>query len=629
MKYIILFILYISFFNASSQNTYDIRDPAENFGTKCSECLYVLNNIPTEVNRGIDVDEHQNIFFFMSDADWFYHLIKKGGDGLAIDLVLKNQYSCASDKVEYKNYISKGHLLPPIYLKDIKKNSVLTEEGGIIIKIGTIPDEYINLDYELNLVILKNKYCCQYTVLFNIRRYKWDLLDMGLFADSIMYKTKINDSGTGSQRIVIVSKKKMKFSVPFEKSKTSYSTEDIKPLYDSLMLNDYEIKKISIRAYSSVEGSTNYNLELQNKRAISIVKALQSYQNQEIEYEITTAENWMEFYYDINQTKYSELGSLSKKEIKKRLTDEVYLAELEPYLSKHRKAIIEIEFEKKEHKEMTDSELVSAFNKSVNNNDNVKMQELLDLAFSRIINGKSPNNFLGSFEIPNQLEFGSLMNNKDVYKYFLDLEDVQTTYQSMLQLNEMLPNNRKIAYNIISLKFLLWINGDVEMDPLLFKKEIKKLRSVGISSELVNRILVNYDIVMAEQYMIIRDYRNKDKMLKDIYYKYKNSSPTSTDLLKIAQFFVAYGKYDWAIKLLKPYVTQVDSDEDLLFYYINLTIIDLDITKKSEYKRILLNAIDINKERFCNLFNSTSKGGISFQILDNEVLKMNYCESCN
>jgi len=75
-------------------------------------------------------------------------------------------------------------------------------------------------------------------------------------------------------------------------------------------------------------------------------------------------------------------------------------------------------------------------------------------------------------------------------------------------------------------------------------------------------------------------------------------------------------------------VNQVDVDEDLLFYYLNLTLIDNKLINRPDYRAILLNAININPSRYCALFNSSSKGGITFQLLDNKFLRDTYCENC-
>ena len=70
-------------------------------------------------------------------------------------------------------------------------------------------------------------------------------------------------------------------------------------------------------------------------------------------------------------------------------------------------------------------------------------------------------------------------------------------------------------------------------------------------------------------------------------------------------------------------------DEDLLFYYLNLTILDKYNVASSNYRTVMLNAINMNKKRFCKMFNSSLNEGVTFQLLDNKYLRKTYCESCN
>ncbi|MBL4708201.1 MAG: hypothetical protein JKY48_07160, partial [Flavobacteriales bacterium] len=238
------------------------------------------------------------------------------------------------------------------------------------------------------------------------------------------------------------------------------------------------------------------------------------------------------------------------------------------------------------------------------------------------------DDFLKQLEIPIQQEYGLLQNRMTVFQYFLDEEDLTATYDDFLALKKLMPLSKEVNYNLVSLKFKLWLAGSQEVKPEVFKKEIRGLARYGISSKLINRMLINYNIILPEINMFKRDYKAKDKNLKSIFMKYKYISPKAQDLLKLAQYFVAYGKYDWATKLIKPYIGKVDTDEDLLFYYINLTVANPKVVGAGSYKKILLNAIDLNEKRFCALFNSALHDGISFQLLDIPALKSNYCESC-
>lgn len=81
-----------------------------------------------------------------------------------------------------------------------------------------------------------------------------------------------------------------------------------------------------------------------------------------------------------------------------------------------------------------------------------------------------------------------------------------------------------------------------------------------------------------------------------------------------------------AAKLLGKKARTIDIDEDLLFYYLNLTLVNKTLTKKLDYRTIMLNAINMNKTRFCNLFNSVENGGVTFQLLEDDYLRKTFCE---
>ena len=125
-----------------------------------------------------------------------------------------------------------------------------------------------------------------------------------------------------------------------------------------------------------------------------------------------------------------------------------------------------------------------------------------------------------------------------------------------------------------------------------------------------------------------RAFQEKNRTLSMIEIKYRSQKMTDIDVLHLAQYFVQYNAYEKAIQLLHPYVIKIDVDEDLLFYYLNLTIIDKQLTSKTFYRDIMTNAQNINQKRFCHLFDTFGTGGITFQLLDNLYLKRKYCEVC-
>lgn len=630
MKRIFILCFLLFSFSIFSQNDYGLINQGQNVAPRCVDCLNTINEMPSEVIMGLKMDEFNHIYFVMTDVDWYNKLFAKSSMGIAVDILIKTDFECGERNTKNAESAYRGKLLAPMYIKEMKEKQAVAPDGTVLVDLGVLPKDFRGEEFELNLLVLNKKLVCYYTSFYNIKRYKWDLLSMGLYTDTINQKPENSDSSrllkkTRTSTLL----KTLNFTIPFEKNKFNYTKADVLPLYDSMSLNLYDIKSIKIRAYSSVEGSKANNIRLQENRAKSIVDALQEFQSDKIVYDISSSENWLEFYNDIKGTSYSSMGELSKEAIKKKLETKSLNAEMEPILGNHRKAVIEIQIEKKtSFDELSEEQIIVEFKKSIGNQDEETARELMNLAYQRVINGESPENFLKKLEIPQQKQYGLLSNRKAVFQYFLDEEDLLASYNNFKELKKIMPKSKEVNYNLVSLKFKLWLSGAEEVDPKVFEKEIRALALYDISSKLINRMLINSNIIQSEINMFKRDYKAKDRNLKSIFTKYKSIGPSTDDILKLAQYFVAYGKYDWATKLIQPYIGKVDTDEDLLFYYINLTVVDREKVSQRSYKKILLNAIDLNNKRFCSLFNSGLQGGISFQLLDIPALKENYCESC-
>jgi hypothetical protein len=221
-----------------------------------------------------------------------------------------------------------------------------------------------------------------------------------------------------------------------------------------------------------------------------------------------------------------------------------------------------------------------------------------------------------------------LLNNKTMLSYKLDSLRLRSAIEALLDLEKLIPNSAEVKYNIVALELRSWANGDASIFPNRLQQKINHLENYGIDRRLITRMNINYNIIYSEYLMRDRKYKEKNRVISLINMKYKELTLSNVDILNLAQYFVSYNAYDLAIRLLHPYVTQVDVDEDLLFYYLNLTIIDKKITAQDYYRTIMMNAVNINGDRFCRLFNTFGKGGITFQLLDNLYLKRTYCESC-
>jgi hypothetical protein len=611
----------------AQKETYDIKNPSPEFAKNCQRCLQVMNSKPAEVHVAVMRDESNSLYFYLTNPAWFDKFFQKSGDGVTVDIVSRKQYSCYRSSSR-PTWSGKGTLLKPVYLKDLKKNQFLNADNHLVVKIGEVPENLRNTDLEFNIVFLTDKYFCHTFTAINIPQFKWDLLDMGMYMDTITYKEDLisRDSSTTYH----IHSKRLKFVVPFEKNKSDFSPADVKPIYDSLNMTDYYISRIDIRAYSSVEGSEEKNTELQTKRSESLIKALQSYQKESIKTRIETSENWVEFLNDITGTPYQYLSTLSKQEVKKKLEDKMLAQALESYLSTHRKGVLIFEMERKnELKKMSAPALKSLFDKSIADKNLKRASEIQEAIFDKIKDHDAPDNFLDQLEIPRQSAFGPLLNNQYAFSMLMDQKDIYEGLLAFEDLRDLFPEDGKIRYNIVTLKFRAWLEGRSDIvNPAEFKKEIENLRKYKIPALLITRMLINYNIIHSEQAMAEHNYVQKDNDLKYIYNNYSKVATRPADILSLSQYFVAYTKYDWALKILDPYVKAIDGDEDLIFYYVTLSLLQPNITSKPDYRKIMLNAINMNRKRFCQMFDANGQGGVSFQLLEDDFLRKGYCENC-
>ncbi|NQY29949.1 MAG: hypothetical protein HRT69_10820, partial [Flavobacteriaceae bacterium] len=275
------------------------------------------------------------------------------------------------------------------------------------------------------------------------------------------------------------------------------------------------------------------------------------------------------------------------------------------------------------------NELLSLFKASIANDNVDEVTEIQNSLFEKLKNQEISPDFLDKMKLPQQVKYARNINNNSVYKYFMEERNLLISMNELEKLEKLTPKDGKVKYNLAVLKFTLWRANYQPVDAIAFKKQILGLKQFGISQTLIQRMLINYHIVKSEKYMRKRDYTNKDKAVTYILKNYKKITLSDFDYLSLSQYLTYYSNYKNAIELLEKKVRSISVDEDLLFYYLNMTLIDNELTKKADYRTIMLNAINMNKERYCKLFNSKDVGGVTFQLLDNEYLRKTYCENCN
>lgn len=628
MKRILFFgIFFILFCNSIgyAQNDINLVDGRET--QNCEECKLQIKRKPAEVLFGININANGDVYFTMTNKKWFDIIFKNEKYGLTIDLITRDRYKC-SNKNEIDFTLPRGEMLEPIYKKAILKNASELIQGELYAKIGKVPSELRNKELEANLVILNGNSICYYTNFVDIDRAAWQLLPMGLFTDSIVNFTANFEQKTPP---LFSYTKKIQVEIPFEKASAILNNNNINQIYDSLKLINYRVKKVEIRAYTSVEGSVKTNEILMQQRANAMKTILNKYGINLSNSKIIAAENWLEFYSDLKNTDYKNFIDLSKAEIKQKLADKSIAKELEPILAKHRKTIATFYLDEKSiSSAVKNNDLLQKINLAISKKEITNARILNKEIMERIIDKTLPTEYIkNEIEVPQTKEFSYLLNDREVYKYLLKTTTEYEALENFKTIQTLDPYNSKVAYNICVLKFFLWQNWGDSISKNIVLNDINNLSFLNVDSTLIKRLLINFYILNSEEKMQEYDYFGKDTSVLFIQNTYKGLKLDDEDILSLAKYFTYYSKQFWAEEIVTPRVNKLDVSEDLVFYYINLMFFYHQTNDPELLNSAIINAINLNRKRYCNFFKSNNNGGASMQLLDNEFYRKIYCKECN
>lgn len=177
----------------------------------CKKCKLAFSEKAKEIKFSVK-RENSKLYFQVNDDKWFNSLFANTTDGLAVDIVAKGRYDCGT-LVDADDQV-RGLLLKPVYSNKLKSELKSIGNNKYSVMIGTIPENLRKRELEFNILFIGNKTLCRYQTIFNLQAYSWDLLDMGMYLDSISYDNKkIRKSNQDFK----INNKTLRFEIPFQK----------------------------------------------------------------------------------------------------------------------------------------------------------------------------------------------------------------------------------------------------------------------------------------------------------------------------------------------------------------------------------------------------------------------------
>lgn len=608
--------------SAQTTSTHNIKEQKGLFGDRCRKYRIVSRSLPDDVRLDVFVDG-RTIWFATPSLEHFNRIFDKRGDGITVDIVQSDQYDCNEKAVLSPNTPARGYLMPPMYKKEMLKKMQFDKLNNVMVRYGVLPSEFDPSQVECNLMVLQKKALCDYSLISGFDFGTWDLLETGLFWEDVP------ESGDTAHVQHAVNERVAEFTIFFDKNKSTLDSSQVKPLLDTLRFSSGKLHKISVVAYSSMEGTVTRNEMLQRRRAENIINALAKYQTEEVVVEIRTEENKDEFINDVAGTEYSYLVEYPGSKLREVLsTDPRLLASLEPVLASHRKAVVKLTF--RDANRVDAGPLKALFHKSLGEPELSHALVLQKRIFDKIRGEQLPHKFIEELEIPGESRYGPLFTNIILFNMErLDLSKVRTVSE-LEELAILMPDDPKIKYNILTLKLQLWAQTNNHgYDRASIEQLLREVDRSSLERASINRVKINYHLLLTQYLTYEKKFREKRKSVKTIYHYYSKIELTDDEVLSLARFLAFYSEFKMASDLLYTRLAGSNPSEELVFYWLKLNMSNNRKIEGSEFKRVTALAIAANRRRYCDLFRSRPEGGLSFQLKAIEPLRTSYCDFCN
>lgn len=576
--------------------------------------------------------ENGKIFIKYNDLKSLQKLFKNSKDGFAVDVIQKDQYPCDKNYNIYdNNLLSKGVFVKRKYSKKIFKGNLVKEPkekvkgkkakiNDLNVMLGKMPPNINEGDYEMNLAVIINKRICKV-----ISRKYMEMSDMDsetpidLIPDTVLSNPNLKFTPTAESNI-------LQFFIPFQKNKFDYAPDDIKPFINSLNEPDFIIDEIVISAYSSIEGDSVQNADLQKKRAESILKSLEVYQKEKTVKQVITGDSWEEFKKAVAGTAHDTLASMTKEEANKTIYTKRLLNELEPVLAKGRyaKIIMDVTFDIKGKKEYP--YVVKTLEKAIKKNDIDQAISIQNFCMDKVLSGFYEPEPLLKVVIPNEPKYARLLLNKLWFDKQMNGDSLnQKDYETLGNLVKMAPDEEYIIYNAMFAEVELGTFSDTkQVDSLqkkidgLYSSKINKKALDGLNLEFQFKVIDWMDTTEVQSPLVLKSIEKIKKIFNIEESSWQNA-------LKLSYAFAKKKDYPFAAKLLEPFIYQENVGEILIFTYIAISSNLPESLMSSKFNAALNRAKEMNKERYCSLFGAPN---LSFQVLDNPLIKGEYCKAC-
>lgn len=592
--------------NQLSRNAFGLRMAPDG----CPDQFAGFLNILATMGNAVHI-KNDSVFLYYHDIQYFKRIITSSGDGLAVDLITRDQLNCSMANQLDNSPIYDGTLLAPVYRTELFASNQAKGDYRIICNLGAAPPHLKGKQLKPSLVLIKNRKKCSYLVPACVQKAPYPLTEI---KPKRSLPSKLPLSYRGVTKV--------------EKVTYDFSTSSTSPLQlPPIPSSNYPIHSVYIQSFSSIEGDSINNVKLYNSRAEQIKQHLRSKYPKLKDHQIRleTKENWELMMFQLHYFEREDLTELPYDSLRQLAVSGDTSLSWDALLFNQRKASALIFYKGQLPSHASPSQLT-------------ELSLTTGIATS---NSQMVNNAL--YELYDDLSIDPrIILDEHVKEYALNHPEIIVNYSALLSevidddplfatayLFHWIQNSTGLSedalYNLSSLYTIIsrTLIDDWDLSAQRLANVIHPEKTTPITASINNKELVlNLHLAFIEYYGQINDGKGIRRSFDFIadYFTQKSSSPEDDNAL--ALFFNDWSMYPMTNDFLMERFHKNALNEDGVFILAET----LNIYPGKHSASILplhKKAISLNAKRWCEWINS------DFQRLRDPAVKQLYCPTCN
>ena len=580
------------------------------FGVRPGNCESLLadySNVFSNMGNSIVIDGNE-ILFAYHNIELFKSILTGSRDGIAIDLIADSQMACGHPNQMDLSPVYDGVMLAPVYRDALLANNRAESDYRIITPLGVLPEQFRQEYFSISLIFIKDGMECAYRIPIEVPSRDYELSPI----TPVLTNPEVTLSASGITR-----SEEVKFD--FQRNVTgSRNVPVVKAAKEKIIA-------IDITSYSSVEGSTANNTELQNERAQFIRQEL----HKQLRFtdglvNVQTMENWPQMLFQVDYFDILPLIGQSRDSIKAYLMvtksaewDSLLFAQRRSSATIHYEGTLPANFSKKDFQSLNLRTAV------ITGNDQLANKALHELFYSRDTVFEAlfeQRIFLSLTTNPALVQNASAVFSKspdqDLYRI---TEFISAWIRRLDELSPEAQFNLLNLYTLVSSRLMNeWDLPSRRLSKVVHPKKMEK------AVNLLNRqeLLLNFHLSAINYYGQVNDEENLERSFDFIAGHFRKATLTQEEEINLVLFYNNWSCYHLTIAQLLPKINQSDFPVEEAYILAKTAFGYQHSLNDEQLEKISALAFELDPEQWCEWIYYNP------QLKRYPYIKSRFCSSC-